>query len=333
VPVLEGVAMTGLGALNASVAGNGTLAYVPADVVMPRTLVWVDRFGQEEPLGTPARQFNTPRLSPDATKVTVQTSENGGDLWQWDLQRRTLTRLTSDPSTDAYPVWAPDGRRLVWASGRAGALNVYMQAADGTGAVERLTNSPISLRPASITPDGTSLILSADLDQQHQNLMLLSLKGVHTLTPLRVTPVTEFQGEISPDGRWMAYESNETGHFEIYVRPFPNVEAYKVQVSTGTGTDPLWARNGRELFYLDGDGAVMGVQVNAAGGRFRPSSPTKLVEKKYVGGLANRGYDVSPDGKRFLMVKESTMSEGMMPPTIVVVQHWVEELKRMLPQR
>jgi serine/threonine-protein kinase len=334
VPVLEGVAMTPLGSLNASVAADGTLVYVAAEVVVPRMLVWVDRLGREEPLGTPPRLYNAPRLSADGTRVTVQLVEEAQDLWQWDLRRRTFMRLTSDPADDAYPVWMPDGQRLVWASGRAGPLNVYTQAADGTGAVERLTESPITLRPTSITPDGTRLILSADLDQHHQNLMLLTLKGAHTMTPLRVSPFTERQGEVSPDGRWLAYESNETGQFEVYVRPFPDVEAGKVQVSTGGGGHALWSRSGRELFYRGQDGTVMGVKVDAQDGHFRTNSAAKLVEKRYFdsGSARARAYDVAPDGTRFLMIKDVD-STATAAPAIVVVQHWVEELKRLLPPK
>jgi serine/threonine-protein kinase len=378
VPVAEDVVTTGLGGADASVAADGTLVYVPGGVAaVRRTLVWVDRQGREEPLGASPRAYTFPRLSPDGTQVAVSAFDQAQDIWLWDLGRPTLTRLTVDPALDNLPVWTPDGRRLVWASQRAGPLNLYTQAADGTGAVERLTESPNAQRPASITPDGTRVVLFEERPGAGTDLMLLALSGTRPSTrsassgstvspvepstspgraepaeargepigepgrsstsevrPLLATPFSERNGAVSPDGRWLAYESNESGQFEIYVRPFPEVEAGKWPVSAGGGTRPLWARSGRELFYRAPDGAVMGVQVEAGGGRFRPSPPATLVEARYYGGgssFLGRTYDVTPDGARFLMIKEGGESTDTAAPAIVVVQHWVEELKRLVP--
>jgi serine/threonine-protein kinase len=143
------------------------------------------------------------------------------------------------------------------------------------------------------------------------------------------TTFNEINGVISPDGRWVAYQSNESGQFEIYVRPFPDANSGRWQISTGSGTRPLWARSGKELFYVGPSGAVMSVAVEG-GSTFRSGSPTRLLEGPYFLNAGNKGrtYDVSPDGQRFLMIK---VGRGSAPTSIIVVQHWFEELKRLVP--
>jgi serine/threonine-protein kinase len=344
VPVVEDVVTKPSGAADASVAADGTLVYVPGGLVTTprRTLVWVDRQGLEDPLAAPARSYRYPRLSPDGRKVAVEAQDQDGDIWIWDLVQQTLTRFTFDPAPDIYPVWTPDGRRLAFRSGRSGPPNVYWQAADGTGVVERLTESPNEQVPYSFAADGTRLVLRQDGPKSGGDLMVLALDGARRVTPLIQTPFNERNGEISPDGRWLAYESDESGQEEIYVRPFPDVNGGRWQVSsTGGGSEPLWARSGRELFYRGSDGALLGVAVAVEGSAsFRTGKPVRLVEGRYYAGAGGgaapgRTYDVSPDGRRFLMVKEGGGSDqtAAAPPSIVVVQHWVEELKRLVPTR
>jgi serine/threonine-protein kinase len=145
----------------------------------------------------------------------------------------------------------------------------------------------------------------------------------------------EQNGEISPDSRWLVYESNNSGQFEIYVRPFPNVDSGLWQVSTGGGTRPLWAQNGQELFYRSPTGAVMSVRIEL-GATWTGSTPSKLFEGRYFVGGGNfaRTYDVAPDGRRFLMIKlgGGGSDETAAPPSLIVVQHWFEELKRLVKQ-
>jgi serine/threonine-protein kinase len=329
--------------VDASVAADGTLVYVPGGLVATpqRTLVWVDRRGREEALAAPPRAYRYPRLSPDGTKVAVEAQDQEGDIWIWDLGRQTLTRFTFDPTQDIYPVWTPDGRRLAFRSMRGGPPNVYWQAADGTGAVERLTETPNEQAPYAVTPDGKRLVLRQDGPKTGGDLMVLTLDGARRLTPLVQTTFNERNGEISPDGRWLAYESDESGREEIYVRPFPDVNGGRWQVSTGGGSEPLWARNGRELFYRGPSGVLLGTTVAVEGsGSFRAGTPTKLVETRYYAGAGSgaapgRTYDVSPDGQRFLMLREGGRSDQTAPPppSIIVVQHWVEELKRLVPTK
>jgi eukaryotic-like serine/threonine-protein kinase len=160
-------------------------------------------------------------------------------------------------------------------------------------------------------------------------LMLVTLDQSHLVQPLLQTPFLERNVEISPDGRWVAYEADETGRFEVYVRPFPEVNSGTWRVSTAGGSRPLWARNGTELFYLDPRGALMAVAVDR-GSTWRAGTPTRILEPRYfagAGGIGGRTYDVSPDGQRFLMIRPASGSA----PNIIVVQNWQEELKRLVP--
>ena len=167
------------------------------------------------------------------------------------------------------------------------------------------------------------------------DVAMLALDKDRAIQPLLQTPFLERNGEVSPNGRWLAYESNDSGEFEIFVRPFPDVNAGKWPVSTGGGTQPLWARNGQELFYVAPDGVLMSVPVGR-GALLTAGTPIRLIEGQYYRGTGNvaRTYDVSLDGTRFLMIKQGGASEQPSPsPTIVVVQNWVEELKRRVPTK
>jgi serine/threonine-protein kinase len=338
-----------------SISDGGTLVYVPGAVQAEtrRTLVWVDRQGREEPLKAPARAYVYPRLSPDGTRVALDVRDQETDIWIWDLARETLTRFTFDPRADSDPVWTPDGQRVVFRSQRAGPQNLFWQAADGTGTVERLTESPNQQHASAFSPDGTRLVFREETTTTGEDLMVLALEGGRRaqppspgvggsgrssrsdVRPLVQTTFEELNGEISPDGRSVAYESNASGQDEVYVRPFPDANSGRWQISTGGGTRPLWARSGKELFYLGPGGAVMRVAVEG-GSTFRAGNPMRLFEGPYFvsTGIRGRTYDVSPDGQRFLMIKGGGASEETAVPTsIIVVQHWTEELKRLVPTK
>ena len=260
VPVVPQVVTTAVGALDAVVAGDGTLAYVSGGVWgVQRTLVWVDRHGQETPIPAPPRAYVYPRVAPGGTRLALWIQDLESEIWLWDLARATLTRVTFDQAL--YPVWTPDGRRLLFSSDRAGARNLFGQAADATGSVERLTESPNLQNATAVSPDGTRLIFTEIAPKTGTDVMQLQLDGTRRVTPLVQTPFSELNGVISPDGRWLAYEANDSGQAEIYVRPFPEVNGGHWQVSTGGGTRPLWARSGQELFYLGPSGALMRVGV------------------------------------------------------------------------
>ena len=335
VTVVPDVVTTIKGGVNAVVAGDGTLAYVLGTVEgTPRTLVWVDRQGRETPIPAPPRPYLLPALSPDGTRVAVFANDQERDLWLWDLRRTTLTRLTSTPGVDVVQVWTPDSRRLIFTSERAGVRNLFWQAADGAGAVERLTESPDTQYPTGVSPDGRRLIFTDESPTTANDVMAIELDATRRVTPLVQSPFNERNGTVSPDGRWLAYEANDSGRFEIYVRPFPEVNSGRWQVSTTGGTRPIWARSGQELVYVSPTGALMGVGV-ARGPSWAATTPTLVVKEGYFTNLNwwGRSYDISPDGQRFLMIKEGGADGTAAPASIIVVQHWVEELKRLVPTK
>jgi len=335
VPVVSDVESTLRGAVLAVVAGDGTLAYVLGSAAgTPRTLVWVDRQGHETPIPAPPRPYFLPALSPDATRLAVYANDQERDLWLWDLGRTTFTRLTFTPGVDVVQVWTPDGRRLIFTSERAGVRNLFWQAADGSGAAERLIESPNTQYPTAVSPDGRRLIFSDQAPQTDTDVMMIELDGTRRVTPLVRSPFTERDGIISPDGRWLAYEANDSGRFEVYVRPFPDVSSGRWQVSTNGGTRPIWARSGQELVYVSPTGAIMGVGV-ARGPSWTATTPTLLVKEGYftIPIWWGRSYDISPDGQRFLMIKEGGADGTAAPASIIVAQHWFEELKRLVPTK
>jgi Tol biopolymer transport system component len=335
IPVLEGVVTKNSGAADFALARDGTLVYLSGSgaTAARRTLAWVDRMGREEPLPAPERTYVYPRISPDGTRVALYINDQERDIWTWDFTRQTLTRLTFDPADDAYPVWSPDSRRLIFASSRTGVGNLFWQTADGTGAAERLAESPNLQLPHAITPDGTRIIFREIGTTTGLDVMLMPLQPPRRAQPLVQTMFNERNPEIAPDGRWLAYESNESGRDETYVRPFPDVNGGRWQVSTRGGRTPLWSRNGQELFYLSPEGVLMGVRVEG-GTSWRSSTPEPVLRGQYFySGVPNgRTFDIAPDGRRFLMIKEGG-SDAAAPPQnhIIFVQHWVEELKRLVP--
>ena len=327
VPV-EQVVTTALGAADFDVSHDGTLAYVSGGQALERRVVWVDRQGHEEPIDAPTGAYDAPALSPDGTRLALETRGQEIHIWIWSLARQTLTRFTFARGTEAYPRWTPDGRRLVFASNVPTPPGLFWQPADGTGAAERLTRNRDFPFLSAVSRDSSQIVFSENGD-----LMVASLRGERQARPLLQTPFNEMNGDISPDGRWLAYQSNESGQFEIYVRPFPDVNSGRWQVSTGGGTRPLWARNGQELFYLAGagnqgpSGALMSVHVKREAS-WTADTPTKLFEGGYVSPINGRTYDVSASGQRFVMIKPASEAA---PPSIIVVQHWLDELNVKVP--
>jgi serine/threonine-protein kinase len=254
----------------------------------------------------------------------METERADRDIWIWDLRRSVLESFTMDPSDNPVVAWSPDGTRLAFGSARfGGVVNTFWQMADGSGIPERLIESARVQMPIRFAADGR-LILSEG--GQAQDIVALSLDGARRLTPI----IRGLVADISPDGRWLAYDSNESGQFEIYVRPYPDAERARWVISRGGGRQPLWSRDGRELFYRDFTGAVISVPV-ALTPTFMPGPPVKLLDGAGYAGGGSAGsahtYDLSKDGRRFLMMKEGNATA----PALVVVQNWHEELKRPMP--
>ena len=341
VPIVEGVPYP----YYYAISGTGTLVYVPgttAESALPqRTLVWVDRNGKEEPLAAPPNTYGHPKISPDGTRVALTIQDTGGyDIWIWDLVRKTMTRLTFDKKFNHYSLWTPDGKRIVYFSEReSGFGSVYWKAADGTGKDEKLASAPDPdqhLLADSWSSDGKTLVMEETPDAVKHDIGMLSMEGDRKYRPLLHEKYDEGGTQISPDGRWMAYMSNESGQYEVYVRPFPEVNNGKWQVSTSGGLGPLWSPNGRELFYRSSD-SVMAVSVET-GPTFSLGTPKALFRGTYVGGGVSVGspWDISPDGKRFLMMKEvasTAKPAAEAPRKINIVINWFEELKQRAPAK
>ncbi|HUP41492.1 MAG TPA: protein kinase [Vicinamibacterales bacterium] len=326
VPVVERIPnVLGRGQAGFAISSNGLLAYATGvmDISARRLLVWTDRQGQEKPIEAPPRSYLYPRLSPDGSRILLDVRDQQNDIWTWDIARRVLTRLTFGAGIDRIPVWSPDGARVAYTSDSG----VVSQSADGSGAIQNHADVTF---PSSFTPDGnfmlswggvaTDQIAVASVAQQSQPTSLKTL-------------IAGRNAEISPSGRWMAYESNESGRWEVYVRAFPDVHAGRWQISTDGGTQPVWSRAGRELFYRSLAGAVMSVAVQADES-FRAGSPAKLFEGKYFNGSTGnlaRTYDVSADGKRFVMIKDQPSTASSVSPSLVVVLNWFDEVERLVP--
>ena len=238
-------------------------------------------------------------------------------------------------------MWTPDGSRIVWTSGTGGSATLYWQAADRSGSVEQLIKSPNAQYPTAFSRDGTRLVIREDAESRDLMVVVMD-EEPRRVQPLITTPFVETSAEISPDGQLIAYASDETGQDEIYVRPFPDVNAGRWPVSIGGGAKPRWARNGRELFYLVQSGvgtAVMSASIERTA-TFAAGTPRKVLEGPYFfgtsgsGNTAFRTYDTSLDDQRFLMIKNPEGAELAATSTnITVIQNWTEELKRLVPTK
>jgi Tol biopolymer transport system component len=328
IPVVERIAdHANTGSAQYAVSRNGSVVYIPGGATVDGEAVWVDREGKTTPVKDLRRPLDTLAISPDGQRAAVRIFP-GGDIWIYDFPRASLARLTFAPGADTSPVWTPDGRRIIFAGIRTGPFNIFWKPADGTGNEDLLLDSMDSDLPTSVSPDGRWLLFTRQAMQTGNDLWLLPLQGDRTPRAFVVTPFAEAVARFSPDGRWVAYQSNETGRFEVYVVPFPGPGG-KWQVSTEGGERPVWARNGRELFYRDGE-RVMVVAVED-GPTFVAGQPRALFQGPFEtvpqGGLGGITYDVAPDGKRFLMIKRA---EEMTDRHIYWLTGWSSELRAQL---
>ena len=306
---------------------TGTLVYIPTRVgLQERTLVWVDRQGKAEPLAAPPRRYRQPRLSPDGQRVIAQLRVGvRADLWIYDIRRDTLSRFTFE--NGQFPLWTPDGKRITFQSfqsGRSGGPSkMFWKAADGTGTAEQLLEGELPHTAHSWSPDGKVLAFSERSPASNVDIWILPLEGDRKPQVFLETPSNETGPVFSPDGRWLAYWSNESGRQEIYVQPFPSTGA-KWQISTEGGEEAAWARSG-ELFYRNGD-KMMAVDITTDP-TFTAGTPKLLFEGVYFSYGPRAEYDVTPDGQKFLMIKtgEEQVTE------LNVIQNWFEELRRLVP--
>ncbi len=312
-----------------AVSDVGELVYAPGSVHRgDRRLVWVDRSGRVEPLTVPSRAYGTPVLSPDGRRAAVMVDASTIEIWVYDFSRTTFTPLGTSPGGSSQaPVWTPDGARIVYRATRAGFRNLFWKPVDGAGPEERLAEQDEGLQtPSSISSDGKWLAFQRG-GASGTDVWVLGLSGDRKPQPLLMTSFNESDARFSPDGRWIAYGSDESSRPEIYVQPF-QTPGRRWQVSTDGGSEVVWSRDGRELFYTNGD-KLMAVDVRTQPA-FSVGAPRLLFEGRYVPSVNSvSGFDVSPDGRRFLRVQPIEPD----PPAnqINVVMNWFEELKRLVP--
>ncbi len=317
---------------SASVSRDGTLAYLDdAGGDDNRTLVWRNRAGElVETVGQPQLRMVDPALSPDGQRISVGSEESGNrDIWVHDLIRSTKTRLTFDEGVEGSPTWSPSGEDITYWNLGSG---IRRKAADGTGEavvlVERVESEGV-LFNSDWSRDGRYLVYMEQDDETLENIRYLEFQpdgdASEPVTFLS-TPAAEGVPKLSPDGRFLTYFSNESGSNEIYVRPFPN-GAGKWQVSVNGGSQPRWGRDSKELYYVEGEEALMAVSVSTEG-VFTLGQPQQLFEssdlRQPLG--VSPTYDVSADGQRFVMVTPVEVDEAA-PPKIRVVQNWYEEFR------
>jgi Tol biopolymer transport system component len=311
---------------------SGTLVYARGGIYpdQENTLVLLDRTGKPEPVASFKAPFFAPRFSPDGRRVAYSSLGMEGHIWILDLDRGTSSQLTSEGLSE-YTAWTPDGRRVTFDLVNAGVPNIYWQPVDRSSPMERLTRGEYFQWPCSWSPDGETLAFVEDHADMEagSDIQLLHIRD-RTVTPLLNSRFDEQYPEISPDGRWIAYTSDESGRDEVYVQPFPGLGG-KWQISDGGGSEPLWSRDGRELFYRQNyfrrQNQAFVVDVRP-GPVFSAGKPRLLFTAQGYSGMAPVStWDVSPDGRRFLVVK---MEERTSRPVteLVLVQNWIDELRQ-----
>ena len=313
--------VSGSGSL-ASVSRDGTLVYLPGDKTGLQQLIWRDREGQKlGTIGAPQPLILMPVLSPDGSQVVVQARENDSlDIWVHEVARGLKRRLTFDPANENRPTWTPRGDKISFSSERDGSQDVFIKPADGSGEAEPLLANPEGEYGYEWSADGKYLVGSGEGKLWY----LRAEEGASTFEKVMFldTPFDALSPELSPDARFVAYESNESDRYEVYVQPFPDGGA-KWQVSTNGGSQPRWHGDGKEIFYVEGD-TLMAVSV-ATSPVFSPGAAQPLFEDETAFASRGQQYDVTPDGQRFVVIE--TLGDAGAGQAIHVVQNWFEEFR------
>jgi eukaryotic-like serine/threonine-protein kinase len=326
--ITDGVMQSTFGAAQFAVSNTGSLVHL-AGSVGQRQLTWVTRSGDLEPLPTAARTYWAARLSPDGQRLATAVENPGYDIWTYDFSSggASLDRLTSG-GTHAWPVWSADGTHITFNStADTGVLNLFWKRADGSGSEERLTRADRLQIPDSWSPDGHYLAFT-DSDRGGRRFVAILDRSAGTTTPFHQTEFDEGGPMFSPDGRWLAYSSNESGQPEVYVRPFPG-PGEKRRVSSDGGSCPVWARNGRELFYRSGR-QLLAVDV-APGPSFQSGVPHVLFEGAFLPAVQHATYDVNANAQRFIMILDRTVDTR--PTQIAITLNWLDKSRRAADSR
>ena len=352
VKVVDGVFMsTNSGSAHFDISRTGSLAYAVGKAEGgERTLVWVDREGKASPLPLPPRSYLFPRISPDGRQIAFEIEGVNHDLYVYDPARDVTAKLTTDGVSHA-PVWTPDGRHIAFRSWKAGTMTMWWMPADRSGPEERLTMVGARQSVVSFSPDGRYLLFnqmdmggmgmdgdmgmmgSGGMESGGTSVWVLPMQGDRTPQPFAKSNFVHGSGKFSPDGKWVAYCSNEPGQNEVFVQQWPG-PGPKTQITSQGGTDPIWSRTSNELFYRDRD-KMMVVDV-VTQPTFQASKPRLLWEAHYSHGMSSScgppgttegNYDVTGDGRRFLMIKD--LDEDAQSTRVIVVLNFAEELKAL----
>jgi Tol biopolymer transport system component len=326
-PVLQGVSTNLEGGAMYDVSKSGTIAYLTGQSVGARnSLVWADPQGKTTPLSATKREFQSPaRLSPDGRRVAVSIVTDGNnDIWIQDLERDTLTRLTFQEGRDLYPVWSHDGRDVYFTANRDGKWSILRKHADGTGDEEIVLSGDMEMDAYSASPDGS--LLGYHVSTANGDPWLLPLQGERKPRPLFTSNASEGDPVFSPDGKWITYDSDESGRWEVYVRPASG-EGSRWQVSAHGGEFARWSKDGATIFYLERGKAAWRVPVRAVGGSLEVGRPERLFDWAPA---MQADWDVSPDGKRFLIIQseDTTLAGGRN--MLKLTFNWFEDLKATL---
>jgi eukaryotic-like serine/threonine-protein kinase len=340
-PILEGVvAVPDTGGAQFSFSDTGNLVYVAGrggfgDV----SIYWMDRMGKFTPLRDAPGDYRNPAFSPDGKRLAVEINDGTrSDIWVYEWERDTLRRLTFGGKGNFRPVWTPDGQRITYSSfERSGEFSLYWKQADGSGDALRLTGSKNESYAQSWRPDGKVLTFDQLNPGTSRDIMTLAVEGdeksgwkVGEPKPFLNSPFSETTAAFSPDGRWLAYQSDESGNFEVYVRPFPGPGG-KWLISTGGGGNTVWSRNGKELFYRTVDSKIMVANYTDTSDSFHADKP-KLWSPGQFTSLGNSlNFDLHPDGKRFAVLKAPVTGEVLKMDKVTFIINFFDELRRKVP--
>jgi Tol biopolymer transport system component len=342
-PILAGVVTNpARGGAQFSFSDTGNLVYVAGQGAVPNlSIYWMDREGKFTPLRQTPGSYNNPTFSPDGKRLALSMFDGKRtDIWLYDWQRDTLTRLTFAGESNGNPIWTPDGQRITYSSSeKGGAYGLWWMRADGAGDPQRLTEGNNAQYARSWRPDGKVLAFRQFNSSAHSNIMTLPVEGNEKSgwKPGEPKPFgkggafSEGGPAFSPDGHWLAYQSDESGVLEVYVRPFPGPGG-KWQVSTGGGLYPMWSRNGKELFYRTEDSKIMVLTYTASGDSFHADKPQLWSPGQFSErGLGNYNFDLHPDGKRFAVLKSPGAEQAAAVNKVSFIFNFFDELRRKVP--
>jgi serine/threonine-protein kinase len=325
VTLVEGIRGESYGTPQVAVSLNGTAAYIPGLAGWIGKPVWVDLKGNVTPTEMPTQCYSSFQVSRDGKRVAIGVGNDKDDIWISDLERQTFLRLTVD-GHNAGPVWSPDGKRIAYASTRGGHYGMYSKASDGSGSEDNLTTSENNQAPESWSPDGKMISFVEWKADDGGDIWVLNLEGDKKAHLFHKTRFGEFFSAFSPNGHWMAYTSDESGRYEVYVRPFPGPGG-QWQISTSGGEEPVWAPNGEALFYRNGQKWMI-ADVDTKSDF--SAKPPRLLFESYFINVQGLSHFVSPDGKRQLMIK--AQDQDPSPKTLNVVLNLLEELRLDAPK-